>query len=82
MKFLIVIVGMFAISNAAVVYKVGSFDPIVSPLLTPFAPYGSAVFRSLIPAVGANEVPEAEMADWEAYKVLFKQSFEFHNHSH
>lgn len=58
MKFLVVIVGMFAIGNAAIVYRVAPIDPFVSSIAPAF-----------VSAVVPNEVPETELADWEAYKV-------------
>lgn len=59
MKFLIVIVGLFAIGNASIIYRVGPIDPFVAP----------GLISSAEPAIIPNTVPEAELADWESYKV-------------
>lgn len=62
MKSFVALVGMFAIGNATIVYRVAPMDPFVAPI----AP---AIVSSVVPAVIPNEVPETELADWEAYKV-------------
>lgn len=61
-QLLIVLVGLFAIGNAAIVYRVAPVDQFVAPAIVP------SVVSSIIPTV----IPETEIADWEAYKVRFE----------
>lgn len=64
MKFLIVIVGLFAVGNAATFVRFA--DPDIIPSVV--SPYVAPIVRSIVPAV----VPATELADWEAYKVKLK----------
>lgn len=61
MKFLIAIVGMFAVGNAATILRYA--DPSIIP--TVVSPYVAPIARTIVPAV----VPATELYDWEAYKV-------------
>lgn len=60
MKFLIVIVGLFAIGNATTLVRFA--DPAVIPsVLSPYV-------RSVIPAA----IPATDLTEWDAYKVRFE----------
>lgn len=61
MKFLVVIVGLFAISNAAVVLRTAAPAPLI---------LGNAVVPAIAPIVKAlPAVPATELSEWSAYKV-------------
>lgn len=76
-QFLIVFVGLFAIGNAAIVYR--TLDSAVAPLEQFVAP---AVVPSVVSTVIPTVIPETELADWEAYKVQSKYSIGNHTFLH
>ena len=77
MKFLVVIVGIFAVGNAAVVLRLSDpsviptvVSPVVDPIVSPVVP---GIIPSVVPSVVPGIVPATELYDWEAYKVRFNQ---------
>lgn len=86
MKFLVAIVGMFAVGNAAVVLRLS--DPsvvptVVSPIVDPIVPsVVPDIVPSVVPSVVPGVVPATELYDWEAYKVLFNRFYSFSVKNH